>query len=164
MTNSVTKIIKNWVSYDIYSVEWGSTIQVDSELSDTSENPVQNKVVKAAIDWKQGTLTAWSNITINNGEISATDTTYTASSFDIKDLSDTTSLRETWSWKQDALVSWTNIKTVNNQSLVGTWNVSVWTLTAETVVSGVSGTTYTIKVANSEPTAWTPATTITFVL
>ena len=36
-------------------------------------------------------------------------------------------------------------------------------LTSETVVSGDSWTTYTIKVANSEPWAWTPATTITFV-
>jgi hypothetical protein len=30
-------------------------------------------------------------------------TTYTASSFDIKDLADSTSLRSTWSGKQDAL-------------------------------------------------------------
>ena len=37
------------------------------------------------------------------------------------------------------------------------------TLTAETVVSGDSGCTYTIKVSASEPGAWTPATTITFV-
>lgn len=43
-----------------------------------------------------------------------------------------------------------------------TWAVT-WLLTAETVVSGDSGTTYTIKVSNSEPAAWTPATTITFV-
>lgn len=35
---------------------------------------------------------------------------------------------------------------------------------SETVVSGDSGTTYTIKVANSDPGSWTPATTITFVL
>lgn len=30
----------------------GSEITIDSELSDTSENPVQNKVVKAALDGK----------------------------------------------------------------------------------------------------------------
>ena len=30
----------------------GKDVAVDSELSDTSENPVQNKVVKAAIDAK----------------------------------------------------------------------------------------------------------------
>jgi hypothetical protein len=31
------------------------------------------------------------------------------------------------------------------------------------VVSGDSGVTYTIKVSNSDPASWTPATTITFV-
>lgn len=33
----------------------------------------------------------------------------------------------------------------------------------ETVISGDSWTTYTIKVSNSDPASWTPATTITFV-
>jgi hypothetical protein len=65
--------------------------------------------------------------------------------------------------KQATLVSGTNIKTVNWSSLLWSGNVSVWTLTAETVVSGVSGTTYTIKVSSSEPASWTAATTITFV-
>ena len=65
--------------------------------------------------------------------------------------------------KQDTLVSWTNIKTVNWNSLLGSGNVSVWTLTAETVVSGVSGTTYTIKVSSSAPASWTANTVITFV-
>ena len=69
----------------------------------------------------------------------------------------------TISWKQDTLVSWTSIKTVNWNSLLGSGNVSVWTLTAETVVSGDSGSTYTIKVSASAPWSWTPATTITFV-
>lgn len=32
--------------------EWGNSVTVDSALSDTSENPVQNKVVKSAIDEK----------------------------------------------------------------------------------------------------------------
>jgi hypothetical protein len=34
-------------------------------------------------------------------------TTYTASSFDIKDLADSTGLRTTWSNKQDALTTQT---------------------------------------------------------
>ena len=39
------------------SVVWGeANITVDSELSDTSTNPVQNKVVKAAIDAKTVTV------------------------------------------------------------------------------------------------------------
>lgn len=35
--------------------------------------------------------------------------------------------KSTWNWKQDTLVSWTNIKTVNNTSLLGSWNiVALW--------------------------------------
>ena len=99
----------------------------------------------------------------------------------------TSTEKTTWSWKQDALVSWTNIKTVNSNSLLGSGDIAVQptlvsgtniktinstsllgsgnisVLTAETVVSGVSGTTYTIKVSSSAPASWTPNTTITFV-
>ena len=43
-------------------------------------------------------------------------------------------------------------------------NGNTWAVTVdESVVSGDSGTTYTIKVSNSEPWSSTPATTITFV-
>ena len=63
---------------------------------------------------KQNALTEWSNISITTSwsttTISATDTTYTASDFDIKDLSDSTSLRTTWNWKQDKLTAGTNIQ------------------------------------------------------
>lgn len=39
-----------------------------------------------------------------------------------------------------------------------------WTAPTEpTVVSGDSGTTYTIKVANSDPAGWTASNIITFV-
>lgn len=43
---------------------------IDSALSSTSTNPVQNKVVKAALDAKQAKLTAGSGIIINGSEIS----------------------------------------------------------------------------------------------
>lgn len=58
----------------------GSSVTVDSALSTTSENPVQNKVVKAALDAKadasalaakQDTLTAGQNVTISGNTISA---------------------------------------------------------------------------------------------
>lgn len=50
---------------------------VDDTLSDTSENPVQNKAIKAALEGKQDTLTAGDNITISDdGTISAENTTY----------------------------------------------------------------------------------------
>ena len=84
--------------------------------------------------------------------------------------------------KQDALTlpatptQW-NLVTwwADNETFVDGWAVptvptdvsafvnDAWYLTAETVVSGDSGTTYTIKVSASEPSAWSTATTLTFV-
>ena len=45
-------------------------ITVDSAISSTSENPVQNKVIKSALDAKQNTLTAGTGIDITNNVIS----------------------------------------------------------------------------------------------
>ena len=50
----------------------GISMTVDAALSSTSTNPVQNKVVKAALDGKQAKLTAGSGIIINGSEISTT--------------------------------------------------------------------------------------------
>lgn len=62
----------------------------------------------------QAKLTAGDNVQISGDTISATDTTYTASDFDIKDLADSTGLRTTWSAKQDALTAGTNITISGN--------------------------------------------------
>lgn len=111
------------------------------------------------------------NKVIHNGtEYEIKDTTYSAGTW----ISVTwTTIANTWvttvngnSWAvtvQPTLVSWTNIKTVNGTSLLGSGNVSVWTLTSETVASGDSGTNYTIKVSSSAPASWTANTVITFV-
>lgn len=56
-------------------VEWAAgtgSVTVDDALSDSSTNPVQNKVIKAALDGKQKTLIAGTNISIDDdGTISA---------------------------------------------------------------------------------------------
>lgn len=77
-----------WAVQEDGTYDWehiGSTnvhIEIDTEMSDSSENPVQNKVIKGYVDQavggKQDTLTAGTNVSIDNGVISATDTTYTA--------------------------------------------------------------------------------------
>lgn len=46
--------------------EWKPEMSVDTTLSSSSTNPVQNKVVKSAIDNKQDKLTAGSGITIDS--------------------------------------------------------------------------------------------------
>ena len=58
----------------IYNVPDAPLITVDTEISADSENPVQNKVIKAALDAKQDTLVAGDNITIVDNVISATAT------------------------------------------------------------------------------------------
>lgn len=49
----------------------GGSIAVDRELSLTSKNPVQNKVITAALGEKQDALTPGQNVTIIDGTISA---------------------------------------------------------------------------------------------
>ena len=49
----------------------GGSIVVDDEIDNTSTNPVQNRIIAAALNAKQNTLTAGNNITIQNNVISA---------------------------------------------------------------------------------------------
>lgn len=50
----------------------GGSITVDSTMSSTSTNPVQNKVIYSALQGKQNTLTAGTGISINGNTISCT--------------------------------------------------------------------------------------------
>ena len=50
----------------------GGSITVDSTMSPTSTNPVQNKVIYSALQGKQNTLTAGTRISINGNTISCT--------------------------------------------------------------------------------------------
>ena len=83
---------------------------------------------------KQDKLIAWANIQIavDWKTISATDTTYVAWDFDIKDLADSTWLRTEWSWKQDELIAWTNIQ------IAADWKTISATDTTYTAWPGIS--------------------------
>ena len=93
-----------------------------------------------------------------------TDTTYTASSFDIKDLTDSTGLRTTWSWKQDALstqtaytTKWTSTKvpTITTNTL---GQVTAITETSiDFPVTSVNWNTWAVSVSEFNP--WGTATT-----
>ena len=74
----------------------GSSITVDTALSESSTNPVQNRVITAQI--------------LENEEIVATA---------LNNLNDRVEL------KQDQLVSGTTIKTINNQSILGSGNITI---------------------------------------
>ncbi|MBO7716546.1 MAG: hypothetical protein J6S85_23475 [Methanobrevibacter sp.] len=64
------------------------------------------------MDAKQNKLFPGDNITINpnTNVISATNTTYTAADFDIKDLADSSNLRNLWSDKQDYIADLSTIR------------------------------------------------------
>ena len=113
-----------------------------------------------------------------------------ANKADVLEKTNTTAFTPTWNYNPatkkyvDDEISWITfpVTSVNGQ----TWAVTVneftpwgtattgyvvtktaggyeWQASSETVVSGDAGVTYTIKVSNSDPASWTPATTITLV-
>ena len=142
--------IYDWTNW-ILLVNTEREIAVDSSLSTTSTNPVENRVVTNALNSKQDKLIAWANIQIaaDGKTISATDTTYSslpAASWGVDVSLVTTGEKYTWNWKQDALTPWNNISIVGttisavdttyaslpaaqggtNVSLVTTWEKYTW--------------------------------------
>ena len=99
----------------------GSSITVDTALSESSTNPVQNRVITAQI--------------LENEEIVATA---------LNNLNDRVEL------KQDQLVSGTTIKTINNQSILGSGNISI------SGGGGGGGEENVIEVVKVNGTALTP--------
>lgn len=63
----------NWVEIPTGG---GSSVTVDSSLSSTSENPVQNKVINSALNGKQASLSTAQLNACNSGITSAKVSTY----------------------------------------------------------------------------------------
>lgn len=124
-------------------IQGGGTITVDSELSTTSENPVQNKVITNAINGKQdagdyalkteipdisglATKTELSGkldtATYNSEKASFETKENAAATYQVKgDYATTAQLNS----KQGTLVSGTNIKTINGNSLLGEGDITI---------------------------------------
>ena len=162
-------LLGSWnVSIPTYSAATSSVAGIVKLWSDTTQSVSAN-----AVSWTSDRTYA---IQANSSgqmvvNVPRQNTTYTASSFDIKDLADSTSLRTTWSNKQAALVSWTNIKTINWNSILWSWNldtpnttysqatdstlwlIKLWSSTAQsTAANAVSSTadrTYALQVNSS---------------
>ena len=105
----------------------GGSVTVDSELSTTSENPVQNKVITNALSDKA------QMIELTQAEYNALvdkdpDTLYAITDAPTIDMSNYYSKDETddlLDEKQETLVSGTNIKTINNTSILGSGNINI---------------------------------------
>ncbi len=160
------KTINNQNILGTGNIDAGSMITVDSALSSTSTNPVQNKVINTALNGKQATLVSGVNIaTINNqsllnggnitiegggGGITVDSSLSSTSTNPVQNkvintalggkqdtISDLSTIRSgaaagatavqpsALSAKQDVLVSGTNIKTINNESILGSGNITI---------------------------------------
>ena len=112
-------------------------LTIDTVLSSSSSNPVQNKAIKAEIDKKQDKLVSGSNIKTINGQslVGGGNITIDSSGNSIavdSALSATSTnpvqnkvVKAEFDKKQEKLVSGTSIKTVNGQSLLGSGDIVV---------------------------------------
>ena len=129
------------------SIESGTSITVDSALSTTSENPVQNKVITNTLQTKANASDIPTKVSqLENDSKFATQTAVATGLATKADKDSLTSLEGSVSTlettvrnqdksiianaqaiqgKQDKLVSGTNIKTINNQSILGSGNISI---------------------------------------
>ena len=130
----------------------GSAVVVDNALSDTSENPVQNKVITTRVTSIESSLGSKANASdiptkvsqLENDSTYQTKTNLDTALADYAKTSDVNSKNtlqdEAIQGKQDKLVSGTNIKTINNQSILGEGNISIESGTSITVDNALSTT------------------------
>lgn len=116
---------------------WAGSIAIDGSLSTTSTNPVENRVITNAINWKQETLIAWDNIQIAQDwkTISATDTKYTAwnwvniSNYVISADTSVLATKTELNTKQDKLIPWSNIQIASDWKTISATDTkyTAWT-------------------------------------
>ena len=137
-------------------------ITVDSAISKTSTNPVQNKVINTALDTKQDKLTSstslfslresnsttaikYGSTLVSNSLITSTQPGGTGLDVSFGSItSDSTkavmgkTIYTELSKKQDKLVSGTSIKTINNTSILGSGNISIPIITVDSAITSGS--------------------------
>lgn len=113
---------------------------IDSTLDTTSTHAIQNWAVATAINtintditnlqtavgWWIDNTAYWSSWDGDTTHAPTKDAVYDevhSIEWDISTLQ--TNVTNLWTWKQDTLVSGTNIKTINNQSLLWSWNITI---------------------------------------
>jgi hypothetical protein len=131
----------------------GGSVIVDSSLSTTSVNPVQNRVITNAINNANSSIQtnadnieAIMSIIANIPSISIDTALSTTSTNAVQNKVITAALNS----KQNTLVSGTNIKTVGGQSLLGSGNIAFPTITVDSALSSTSTNPLQNKVINSQ--------------
>ena len=164
--NSSTYVVTLTLKDQDWNTLWSAQtidLPIESVVVSGSYDDVNKKIVL--------TLQNWSTVEFSVADlVSGLQTEITSSnklSADLVDDSSTTnkfvtaSDKSTWSWKQDALVSWTNIKTINNQDLLWSGNITIswwwWASMAEVTVSTAYWTAAkvgTTTAGNYTPSVW----------
>ena len=131
----------------------GGSVIVDSSLSTTSVNPVQNRVITNAINNANSSIQTNADnieairaIIANIPSISIDTALSTTSTNAVQNKVITAALNS----KQNTLVSGTNIKTVGGQSLLGSGNIAFPTITVDSALSSTSTNPLQNKVINSQ--------------
>ena len=137
----------------VNSKTWAVTLDAD-DISDTSTT---HKFVTTQTAYTtKWTSTKVPTITTNSlGQVTA----ITETDISYPSQVDDTAYANTWDWVTTTAPS----KNAVYDKINAMDTTIAGKLSAETVVSGDSGTTYTVKVSSSAPASWTSATTITFV-
>ena len=159
-----TSILWSWdivTPNTTYSDATSTTAGLVKLWSDTVQSVAANAVSwTASRTYAMQVNSSW-QLVVN---IPWTDTTYTASDFDIKNLADSTGLRTTWSWKQDALstqTAYTSKGTSTKVPTITTNTLGQVTWITETSiafpVTSVNGSTWAVTVSEFNP--WGTATT-----
>ncbi len=118
--------------------------QIDSSISGKADTSAVTEAIDAAVSGKVSTndFNAYSgsvDTTLNSkasqsdlNSLSGTVTGHTADTT----IHVTSSDKTTWNGKQDALVSGTNIKTINNESILGSGNITIQSEVSSAITSG----------------------------
>ena len=131
-----------WVALtDTFTVSTSSdlTSLSSAEQWDLAIVTTENKTYVLSAD-PYSTAANWKEILAPTGWVTSVNSQTWAVTLDADDISDSTTTNKfvtasdktTWSGKQDALVSWTNIKTINWNSILGSWNITVSSSTTTT--------------------------------
>jgi hypothetical protein len=147
------------MSGDAEWIDNSASINVDDELSLTSENPVQNKVITSSVNSlqtsKQDVISDLATIR-SGAALGAT----AVQPSDLNGYATESYVTTAISGKQDTLVSGTNIKTINNQSLLGSGNIDIQGGGSYTAGTGIDITNDVISVDSSIVTTNTAQTII----
>lgn len=142
-------------------------LTIDSQMSDTSNNPVQNKVIKEYIDdvitnseinvkadtamsdsstnpVQNKVIKEYIDNAVQNVEIAVDSSLSSTSTNPVQNKVVNSAINN----KQDKIVSGTHIKTINNQSIVGSGNINIQT-TVDTAMSSTSTNPVQNKVVNT---------------